>query len=65
MKNILNDLSIDEGWRHLEWLNQNAPTRISGTPDQIRAGEYFVEQLDSYGLDARLDGADQVGHEPF
>ena len=55
MKNILNGLSIDEAWRHLEWLNENAPTRISGTPDQIRAAEYFVEQLDSYGLEARLD----------
>jgi hypothetical protein len=55
MKNVLNDLSIDEGWRHLEWLNENTPARISGTPDQIRAAEYFVDQLDSYGLEARLD----------
>ena len=55
IRDILNDLSVDEGWRHLEWLNEHAPTRISGTPDQERAAEYFIEQLDSYGLDARLD----------
>jgi hypothetical protein len=52
---ILADLSLDRAWKHLEWLNENAPARISGTPDQQRAGEYFAEELASYGLEAQLD----------
>lgn len=51
---ILNDLSFETAWTHLEWLNEHAPARISGTPDQERAAEYFVERLKEYGLDARL-----------
>ncbi len=55
LKSVLQDISLDEVWTHLEWLNDNAPSRISGTPDQERAGEYFVERLSGYGLDAKLD----------
>lgn len=52
---ILGQISLEQAWSHLHWLQENAPARISGTPDQVRAGEYFVEQLAGYGLDARLD----------
>ena len=52
---LLTALSLEEAWRHLHWLEQNAPTRISGTPDQVRAGEYFAEQLDGLGLETHLD----------
>jgi hypothetical protein len=46
---ILGGLSLDEAWRHLRWLEEHAPTRISGTQDQVRAGEYFAETLEGYG----------------
>jgi hypothetical protein len=55
LKKVLHDFSLDEAWRHLQWLEERAPARISGTPDQKRAGEYFAERLESYGLEARLD----------
>ena len=52
---ILEKLSLDEAWKHLYWIEKNAPARISGTPDQERAGEYFAEQLSEYGLETQLD----------
>jgi hypothetical protein len=52
---ILGGLSLDEAWRHLRWLEEHAPTRISGTQDQVRAGEYFAETLEGYGLETHLD----------
>jgi hypothetical protein len=48
-------LSLDEAWRHLHWLEEHAPTRISGTPGQVRAGEYFAETLAGFGLETHLD----------
>jgi len=64
LSEISNGISLDNAWKHLEWLNQNAPERISGTPDQVRAGEYFLEQLDSYGLEAQLDTFDAYRSVP-
>jgi hypothetical protein len=55
LESILSETSLEEAWKHLEWINEHAPARISGTPDQQRAGEYFAEQLAGYGLEARLD----------
>ena len=55
LKKILRQISLDRAWEHLDWLNQHAPARISGTPGQERAAEYFVEQLADFGLEARLD----------
>lgn len=55
MKTIFGQLSLDRAWEHLHWLERNAPARISGTADQERAANYFVEQLAGYGLEARLD----------
>ncbi len=52
---ILDDLSLETAWTHLEWLSEHAPARISGTSDQERAAEYFVDRLKDYGLDAHLD----------
>jgi hypothetical protein len=51
----LGRISLDRVWRHLRWLGEHASTRISGTPDQVRAGEYLAEQLEGYGLDTHLD----------
>jgi hypothetical protein len=55
LKDVLHDISLDQAWTHLEWLNENAPERVSGTPDQIRAGEYFAERLSEYGLETHRD----------
>jgi len=55
LNKIVSQVSLDRAWGHLNWLNQHAPSRISGTPGQERAAEYFVEQLAGYGLEARLD----------
>lgn len=52
---ILHELSVDRAWEHMEWLNANAPLRISGSDDDRRAAQYFVDCLRSYGLDPRLD----------
>jgi len=50
LKKILRQISLDRAWEHLDWLNQHCPVRISGTPGQERAAEYFVEQLAGFGL---------------
>lgn len=52
---VLDDLSLVQAWRHLRWIEEHAPTRISGTPDQIRAGQYFADELQNLGLETHLD----------
>ncbi len=54
-KNILKEFSLDEAWKHVEWINENAPVRLPGTDGQQIAAEYFVQKLASYGFEARLD----------
>lgn len=55
LNEIFGQISLDRAWEHLHWLERNAPARISGMPDQLRAAEYFVEQLAGFGLESRLD----------
>ncbi len=55
VQELFGQLSLERAWEHLYWLEKHAPNRISGTPGQERAAEYFVDQLIGYGLDARLD----------
>ena len=52
---VLEGLSLDEAWRHLRWIEEHAPARISGTPDQIRAGQYLADELEALGIDTHLD----------
>ena len=47
VSDLLADFSLDQVWQHLRWIEENAPARLSGTPDQERAGEYFAERLDT------------------
>ena len=55
VSDLFADFSLDRVWQHLRWIEENAPARLSGTSDQERAGEYFAECLDSYGLEAQPD----------
>ena len=55
VSDLFADFSLDRVWQHLRWIEENAPARLSGTPHQERAGEYFAECLDSYGLEAQPD----------
>lgn len=55
LQSILSDSSVERAWDHLQWIQENAPVRINGAGDDLRAAEYFAEQLDTYGLEAYLD----------
>ncbi|SVC46603.1 uncharacterized protein METZ01_LOCUS299457, partial [marine metagenome] len=45
---MLNHLDIDTAWQHLQWLNDNAPARINGSGDDLKAAEYFADNFDHY-----------------
>jgi hypothetical protein len=42
---VLSDLSGDKTYEHVVWLTDNVPNRQSGSPNEHRAAEYFVERL--------------------
>jgi hypothetical protein len=49
-KKLIVDLSISEAWKHVEYLTANAPQRLSGTPEEKLAVEYFRKTLEGYGV---------------
>ena len=55
VNHTLDHLDIDTAWQHLHWLNDNAPVRINGSGDDLKAAEYFAERFNHYGLEADVD----------
>lgn len=44
--------SVDNALKHVRWLTENTPNRISGGGQDAQAARYIVETLKSYGLEA-------------
>ena len=53
--NILNNISYDKVYEHLEFLVNNIGERQSGTNQIKKAAEYVYNELKSYGLESRID----------
>ncbi|HMM40657.1 MAG TPA: M28 family peptidase [Thermomicrobiales bacterium] len=51
---ILNDLSVDRAWSHLEHITQNIPTRLAGSESSRRMAEYAHDTLAEQGLSSQM-----------
>ena len=54
IESILNEISVDRAWSHLEHITQNIPTRLAGSENSRRMAEYANEQLAQQGLTSRM-----------
>jgi hypothetical protein len=50
---VLDELSVDRAWRHLEHIAGEIPSRLAGSPNARRMAEYAEEALARAGLDSR------------
>lgn len=51
---ILAELDVDKAMKHISWLTENTPRRISGTGQDRIAAEYIVSEMKSYGCEAEI-----------
>ena len=51
---LLSELSETEAMKHISWMTNHTPRRISGMGDDRKAAEYICEQMSSYGLESSL-----------
>src|SRR5687767_6926178 len=51
---LLDDLSVDRAWAHLEHIAREIPSRLAGSPNARRMAEYAHEALGRAGLESRL-----------
>ncbi|KPK78016.1 MAG: hypothetical protein AMJ79_01305 [Phycisphaerae bacterium SM23_30] len=49
------DLSLDESYKHMTFLVEEVGERLAGTKSIARAAGYIKNELESYGLEARID----------
>jgi hypothetical protein len=54
LEDLLSQLDVDRVTRHVEWLTNETPSRISGLGQDRKAAEYIVCELRKYGLDAGI-----------
>jgi len=54
LEDLLSQLDVDRVTRHVEWLTNETPSRISGLGQDRKAAEYIVCELRKYGLEAGI-----------
>ncbi|MEM3551704.1 MAG: hypothetical protein QXV01_11515, partial [Candidatus Bathyarchaeia archaeon] len=54
-KEILNELSPEKAFKHMEFLVNEIGERPAGTKKLKRAAEYIRQELELYKLDAKID----------
>ncbi|MEM3699419.1 MAG: hypothetical protein QXL57_00920 [Candidatus Bathyarchaeia archaeon] len=54
-KEILKELSLEEAFKHMEFLVNEIGERPAGTEKMRQAAEYIRKELESYELEARID----------
>lgn len=47
---FLDSLSTEESWKHMQWMIENVPNRITGTEQCTKMANYLQDVLESYGL---------------
>jgi hypothetical protein len=53
-KRVLSELSVEEAYKHIEWLDKNVGQRLAGTPQERKTARYFKQVLKSYGIPAKI-----------
>jgi len=51
---FLSELDENNSMEHVRWLTENAPNRISGKGEDLKAANYIIDQMKSYGLETKL-----------
>jgi hypothetical protein len=51
---VLREISSKEIWRHIQWLSENVPQRLAGSPEERRAVAYLKKTLEESGLDCHI-----------
>ncbi len=51
---ILNELSVDRAWSHLEHITRDIPTRLAGSESSRRMAEYAHDTLAEQGLSSQM-----------
>jgi len=54
LKKIMSELNEDEAMKHVVWLTENTPKRVSGMGEDRKAAEYINQKMAEYGLDTEL-----------
>ncbi|NIO48510.1 MAG: M28 family peptidase [Candidatus Aminicenantes bacterium] len=54
-KEIRVDLSFEEAYKHMTFLVEEVGERLAGTKSIQKAADYIKKELESYGLEARID----------
>jgi len=54
LERILNELSVDRAWSHLEHITGTIPTRLAGSESSRRMAEYAHDSLAGQGLESRM-----------
>lgn len=54
----LPEFSVEQALKHVRWLTDNTPNRISGGGQDAKAAAYIVDTLNSYGLEASVQEFD-------
>ena len=52
---ILEDISVDNAWSHLEQITSQIPTRLAGSENSRRMAAYAYDVFQEYGLESRMD----------
>ena len=52
---IVADLSVDRSYKHMTFLVDDVGERLAGTESIGKAADYIKKELESYGLEARVD----------
>jgi hypothetical protein len=54
LEKIIDELSVDRTWNHIETITEEIPTRLAGSENSHRMAEYALSALDDAGIDGKL-----------
>lgn len=54
LQRILEELSVERAWAHLEHITEQIPTRLAGSDNSRRMAEYANEELAKAGLESQM-----------
>jgi hypothetical protein len=65
LRGLLTELCEEKVMKHIAWLTENTPRRLSGTGDDKKAAQYICDKMSEYGLETRLLGFETYNSTPM
>jgi len=53
-RRVLGEVSARNIWKHIEWLSENVPQRLAGSPEERKTVAYLRKTLEESGLDCQV-----------